>query len=229
MQLPEILGPNQEENAAKIVERYYKDRFKFDQPRTGSRFDDWAGGGDALEVRNRITADDLVAVSFLSVKVPGVAAIGLLETKTEEITKSLSAIPADLNLAELKREEFQEILGKGSPAHELWRLLRGSDSGRWGIGPTTASKIMARKRPNLIPIWDSVIGRVVGEQNADTQWADWHAVLSDGSGLPERLDAIRLAAGVDRHVSQLRILDVVLWMYGKGYAMPSPEERQPSA
>ncbi len=229
MQLPEILGPNHEEGAAKIVGRYYNDRFKFAQPRTGSRFDDWAGGGDALEVRNRITADDLVAVSFLSVKVPGLAAIGLLETKVEEITKFLSAIPAELDLADLAGGEFQEILGRGSPAHELWLLLRGSDSGRWGIGPTTASKIMARKRPKLIPIWDSVIGRVVGEKNADTQWADWHAVFSDGSGLPERLDAIRSMAGVGRDVSQLRILDVLLWMYGKGYATPGAEELQPSA
>lgn len=74
---------------------------------------------------------------------------------------------------------------------------------------------MARKRPHLIPIWDDVIGQVIGKSNSDDQWMTWHALLADGTGLPERLAEIHRLSGVELPLSELRIMDVVLWRYGK--------------
>jgi hypothetical protein len=214
MTLPKILSQSKIDEAAALVGEYYTKLYRNDLPQTGSRFDDWAGGGDKREVAHIITADDVLAVSFLSVQVTARAAIGLIETHAGEVSELLKRIPTDLDLSAVAPDEYAEVLGSQSPANQLWRLLRGSDSYRWGIGPTTASKIMARKRPRLIPIFDSVVGPLMGHPTSDGQWETWHSVLTDGSGLPERLRMIRGKAAIEHDISDLRTMDVVLWMFG---------------
>jgi hypothetical protein len=82
------------------------------------------------------------------------------------------------------------------------------------MGATTASKIMARKRPHLIPIYDSVVGPLMGLKDSRGQWDLWHEVLTSNTDLPERLKALRTSAGLPDRISELRVMDVVLWMYG---------------
>ncbi|WP_405810219.1 DUF6308 family protein [Streptomyces sp. NBC_00210] len=48
-------------------------------PFTGSRFEHLAGGGDCQAVANVVTADDLIAVQTLSVRIPAQVAVELLE------------------------------------------------------------------------------------------------------------------------------------------------------
>ncbi|MBG6183056.1 hypothetical protein IWX65_001003 [Arthrobacter sp. CAN_A214] len=208
---PPILRVDQVADAAKLVHRYYRPIEGNINPRTGTRFDDWAGGGDRTEVADRITADDLVAVCFLSVDIKGRAAIGLLEKHADEITELLRQIPVDVDLWDA---DIEKLNAPGNPADELWRLLRGRKYGKWGIGPTRASKIMARKRSRLIPIYDSVVRPLMGLKDSGSQWATWHAALTDGTDLPGRLEAIREAADAPKHISALRVMDIVLWMHG---------------
>lgn len=215
MKLPKILDQNHIDEAAKLVSDYYTKIFVSGMPRTGSRFDDWAGRGDAPDVADRITPDDLIAVSFLSVDIPSRAAIGILETYKDDIAGLLTRIPDDIDLADVKPAEYAGRLGKGSPADSLWHLLRGRDTGRWGLGQTKTSKILARKRPRLIPIYDSVVGPLVGLSNSKGQWEGWYAALTDGSGLPQRLSEIRQVSGIADPISDIRVMDIVLWMYGK--------------
>lgn len=218
MKLPEILDSAHVDDATVLVKEYYTQTYKRGEIQTGARFESWMGGGDAPEAVNTITADDLIAVAFLSVDVPAPAAIGILETHKDEISTLLAQIPADIDLANLAAEDFASTMGQGSAAIQLWRLLRQSDDERWGIGPTTASKIMARKRPRLIPIYDSVIGSVMEMKNSDKQWILWHELLTNGSGLSERLTEIQTQSGVAPDASALRIMDVVLWKHGKKLA-----------
>lgn len=218
MKLPEILDSAHVDQAAALVKEYYTETYKRGEIQTGAHFESWMGGGDAPEVVNTITADDLIAVTFLSVDVPAPAAIGILETHKDKISELLKQIPSDLDLASLAAEDFSATLEQGSAALQLWRLLRQSDAERWDVGPTKASKIMARKRPRLIPIYDSVIGSVMGMKNSDQQWILWHELLTDGSGLPERLNEIHEKSGVASDASALRIMDVVLWKHGKNLA-----------
>ncbi|NHW47135.1 hypothetical protein HAV21_09555 [Paenarthrobacter sp. MSM-2-10-13] len=229
MTLPKILSQSKIDEAAALVGEYYTKLYRNDLPQTGSRFDDWAGGGDKREVAHVITADDVLAVSFLSVHVTARAAIGLIETHADEVAELLERIPTDLDLSAVAPHEYAEVLGSQSPANQLWRLLRGSDSYRWGVGPTTASKIMARKRPRLMPIYDSVVGPLMGLNNSDTQWRTWHAALTDGGGLPERLTAIREKSGIVLPISRLRTMDVVLWMHGKKLGMIVQEDEDVSS
>lgn len=164
---------------------------------------------------DNITADDLIAVSFLSVDIPGEAAIGLLDTHKDKISGLLKEIPADRHLADVPAGEFESTFGKDSAATELWHVLRGRDTGRWGVGQTIASKIMARKRPHLIPIYDSVVAPLMGLKNADNQWKAWHLTFIENPGLPQRLQLIRDRSGIEEPLADLRIMDIILWMYGK--------------
>lgn len=78
---------------------------------------------------------------------------------------------------------------------------------------------MARKRPHLIPIWDEVIGQVIGADSSEDQWMNWHRLLTDGTGLPERLAEIHRLSEVERPLSELRIMDVILWRHGKNQGL----------
>lgn len=212
MQLPDILKPEQTDAAAELVRSYYEDTFEHGRPRSGSHFDDWAGGGDTPATANKVTADDLIAVSFLSVEIKPHAAIGLLKTHAPRVSELLAAIPTDLDLADA---DIEMLNAPDSPASELWDLVRGKHHGKWGVGPTTASKILARKRPKLIPIYDSVVGPLMGLKHSGGQWKVWYEALANGNGLPQQLEAIRQKSGAPGNLSKLRIMDVALWMDGK--------------
>lgn len=215
LKLPGILDKDHVGAAADLVTKYFGLTADGLPVYTGSHFNSWAGGGDSAEVANEVTADDLVAVSLLSVKVPGQAAFGILKTHAEDISKLLFDIPENIDLADLEADRVEEVLGDNSPADKLWRLLRASESSRWGIGPTTASKITARKRPRLIPIYDSIVRPLMRLKDSRGHWAACHAALTDGSDLPGRLQEIRAGSGISEPISDLRTMDIVLWMYGK--------------
>lgn len=225
MKLPDILSDERIDAAAKLVDDYYNETFSSGQPRAGSRFDSWAGGGDAPETENTFTANDLLAVSFLGVDVPGAAIIGLLDTYSERAEGLLAEIPTDVDLGDVDSGDLDDLLGEGSAAWKLWDLVRGKQVGKWGIGPTRASKVLARKRPRLIPIYDSVVKRVTGMESSMEQWTEWHAALAEETGLPQRLQEIKRRSGTEEPISALRVLDVVLWMYGRQVGIePEPAE-----
>lgn len=215
MALPTILTEGNEEEAARLVAAYYRRTADGLPAYTGSYFNSWSGGGDSGENRDAITADDLIAVSFLSVKIPGEAAIGFLDTHKDKISSLLMDIPGDRALSEVSPAAFRKILGKDSAAMELWHVLRGRDTGKWDVGRTKASKIMARKRPHLIPIYDSIVAPQMGLKNSDDQWITWHGAFMENHGLPQRLQQIRDKSGVEEPISDLRVMDIVLWMDGK--------------
>jgi hypothetical protein len=80
------------------------------------------------------------------------------------------------------------------------------------VGATTASKLLARKRPRLRPIYDTVVARVIGSQQI---WEPLRTLLCAQPELHERLHGLRQQAGLPEAVSPLRVFDVVAWMEGK--------------
>lgn len=106
---------------------------------------------------------------MLSVTVPAKALVGLAErTTAERITALHEQIPTDMPMSSLSSRDATALLTGRGPAAMLWEELRRTADNRWGIGATTASKIMARNRPHLIPIWYEVIGQVTGKRSS---WA----------------------------------------------------------
>src|SRR5690606_21186258 len=98
-----------------------------------------------------------------------------------------------------------------SAASQLWWLLRDEKD---GLGRTTTSKLMARKRANLIPVFDSVVGGVLGLKNATGHWELMRALMvADGNGQPLHRYLHEMAADADLAplVTPLRVFDVVVW------------------
>src|SRR3954453_22342567 len=92
----------------------------------------------------------------------------------------------------------------------LWTTLMGLSD----VGATTDSKLYARKRPPLRPIYDSVVARVFG----DDIW-ELRAQLQTDPGLQGRLTGLRDELGLPEEVTALRVFDVVACMEGKGYTV----------
>ena len=80
-----------------------------------------------------------------------------------------------------------------------------------------ASKLLARKLPHLIPIWDTRIMTHLWDfrsTNAARRFDDWpemHRMMQDAR-VVDRLTEIRHQAGLDESISLLRMLDVAVWM-----------------
>lgn len=115
----------------------------------GRHFERFSAMGDP----NRFAATDILAVEALSVGVPPNSAAKLLDTEADDFNSLLRAIPADKDLWETDPSE----LGEGSLALTLYRRLRGLHR----VGPVTATKLLASKRPRLLPVIDSVVTEVV--------------------------------------------------------------------
>jgi hypothetical protein len=201
------LQAGQEERAVSVLSAYFAplDRGGF----TGGRFDSFDPQGDAAQETDRFTAADLVAVGLLSVAVPARAALQLLESRQGELALLLEGLGPDRDFTDepsVSREVF-------APAWDLWWTLSSIE----GLGPTTVSKLMARKRPRLIPIFDSVIDHAV-LGGSGILWEPLHAALNgEEAGLRGRLVAVRDRVGLG-HLSELRVFDVLAWMDGSGWA-----------
>jgi hypothetical protein len=149
---------------------------------------------------DRFTTDDLLATTLLDMRYRPRAVRAILVDQVEELTAILKAVPTDVDLWEATDEDL-------APAYDLWNALRaGGDL--WGVGPTTTSKLMARKRPRLIPIVDSVVRNAL-ELDGDA-WIDLRDALGTRN-FPERIERLRPPA-VGDEVTTLRLLDVAVWM-----------------
>lgn len=200
---PALIVERRTQEAAELLQRYYATTSKGAPAYSGSQF-------EAMAALNTdpysIGPADFIAAAMLSVDIPAQAAIRLLVRDAAEITDLLKQIPADRDIIDIDPDE----LTSGSAASELWRVLRrGTD----GMGRTRTSKLIAAKRPRLIPIWDSFVERATGLDTSD-YWCQFQSVLTaDDHAVWTRLTDVReLASNVPDGVSNLRILDVLLWM-----------------
>ena len=204
-----------DEAAVGYVKKYFEELANRRPRHAGCQFETFAGGGDLVEP-NRITPADLNAVSMLSIHVPGQAALGIMEELSNKFEVLLGDLAVDLRLQDLDPGQFTRFLDDDSPADRIGQILRQKED-LWGIGQTTASKILARKRPHLILIYDSVIAKQAGMRDIREQWRSWWEAFQGEKGQKssQRLDAIRTTSG-QPHLSLLRVLDIVLWMDRQG-------------
>jgi hypothetical protein len=182
---------------------------------TGGHFERFAGGGDRPEVADRFTSDDVVAVSLLSVRIPGQAALQLLDAQANELNVLLSGIPVGSDLWQAP----EEAVAPGSSADRLWRRLDDVP----GIGWVTAGKLLARKRPRLIPVYDRVVKAALGRKDEDEWWRPLRTALHENPDLVAKLKSLRDHVALDHPVSLLRILDVCIWMRKDGTPEPEPD------
>jgi hypothetical protein len=142
-------------------------------------------------------ADDLLAVTFLNVVVPPRAARAIIEAGAAN--DLLCAVPESVDLWEATNEDL-------GAAGALWTHLA-SDGKFDGVGEVTAGKLLARKRPRLVPIVDRVVRRVVPAAPGH-YWEEIAAALQS-EDQRTRLESLR-PSGVT--VTTLRLLDALMWM-----------------
>jgi hypothetical protein len=143
-----------------------------------------------------IIADDLLAVTLLDITWrPQVVRI-LFGSSREQLSQMLAAIPHDTDLWDAGDDALRRI-------DVLWDALTAIE----GIGTASATKLLARKRPRLCPISDSVVIKAVGVPGRT--WDVLRCLLREPDARA-RIEALRpdAAAGA----TLLRILDVALWV-----------------
>jgi hypothetical protein len=143
-----------------------------------------------------IIADDLLAVSLLDITWrPQVVRI-LLITHKQQLSRLLADIPQDLDLWDADDRVLRQI-------DLMWDALTGIE----GIGNASATKLLARKRPRLCPISDSLVIKAV-----DVPGRTWDVLrcLLRAAQARDEVEALRPASAAD--ASLLRILDVALWV-----------------
>jgi len=183
---------------------------------TGSLFDQLISTSDP----NRFTANDIVAINMLAVDLPRPTAAWLLSDPGEELAKRLNEIPID----EAIWDRSAEAMHTGA-ATALWTLL-GQQEGLGRYARTTKSKLLAAKRPHLLPIHDQYVGDVgLGYTDADDFWALWRNRFSGENGveLRQSVEDVQQSANAEG-MTLLRVLDVVIWMRVYGWKHPRQAE-----
>jgi hypothetical protein len=186
------------EDAPPLLQTYYSTY-------TGRAFETLGRGGDLKAVANRITPDDIVAVSMLGVNIPPQVSLELLNDANKEVNGFLKEIPVKKDLWQVEESDIDNK----SNAAQLWKHL----DGIVGVGWVTAGKLMARKRPQLIPVFDRVVRQAIKPRGSNTFWVSLHRELkAEDPGIVGRLRELKNEAALPRKVSLLRVLDVAVWM-----------------
>ncbi len=167
----------------------------------------------------RITSDDIIAVTFLSMEIKRTTGSGLTprfaikiqEPRSEvqnlfiELSSKLpSTDPKSLCITYINRADFlKNVCDTGSPAQKLISQLliqtrdeKESTNKKW----VAVSKLLSRKWPALLPIRDNKVAERLGYKKSVNEkeflsewWNDWHEALNPNSGnqIHERLIEIR--------------------------------------
>jgi hypothetical protein len=201
--LAEILAVLDDPRSVPDLQRYFL--AVGDAAFTGGQFERLGGGGCRPEIANTVTAEDLIAVQLLSVQVRPHRALDLLQGQLgSDFGAALAKIPVDV---ELGADEALPLIMEGGHADSAWRLLRDED----GIGWVIAGKLLARKRPKLVPVYDEVVSCAFGTGTGFWEWL--HGKLCEEGGvLAQSLDACHAEADLPAAISRIRVLDVVFWM-----------------
>ncbi|MEV6648652.1 DUF6308 family protein [Amycolatopsis sp. NPDC051371] len=192
-----VRGEHREESLS-ALRRY------FDQRRyTGRWFERFAGGGDGPSVANTVTEADVLALNFLSITSLAEVAIDTTMTYAHQIRELLEQIPVDVAMHSAPWSTYEP----GAPAHRLWELFRQCGGKH---RPVTASKLLARKRPRLTPVYDSQVRAILKAPASpwNCLWSWFHTDPTRASAVAE----LRAEAGGIEDIALLRCLDVVLWM-----------------
>lgn len=177
-------------NLRKLVEEYLKGppETKF----AGRLFDELK-----FNKPNVVEASDLVAVSLLDVRFGANAVKKLLEE--EFLNQELGEIPTNQDLWDVSEDVLTNL-------ENTFLKLKELD----GVGRTKATKLLARKRPRVAPISDSVVENFYGLREWEYLRPLRRLLGSNSSYVKQIKDLIEPQIGNAPTV--LRILDISIWM-----------------
>ena len=174
---------------------------------------------------NGFTQADLTAIRSLNVRTSTAFDAWLLGPGQAQTSHLLAQIPIGLDLSVVTPGQFPSLLGSGgvSPASQLWNLLvsqlRATRNPRGR--QVVASKLIAGKRPHLVPITDSFVRAEMGIAGWARTWSCSHTLMTNPV-IQRHLATLRAgliangpyAGGVDPvKLTELRLLDLALWTF----------------
>ncbi|MBR7744364.1 hypothetical protein KC207_13805 [Phycicoccus sp. BSK3Z-2] len=171
-----------------------------------------------------VTSGDLLAITLLQVEAQPRPVRQLLEmTATNReirhrLTEEVLPLDADLTMAD------NPTLVAMADLHEAMKRALAPFDGRASNRWVAASKLCARKRPDLFPVRDSVVCDLLGlsgsRQNYEVDWQVFRRIIQDDD-VRSRIDAVvdeaaqREGVNIGHPNLRLRHLDVVLWMHAR--------------
>jgi hypothetical protein len=175
----------------------------------------------------KITTDDIVAVTMLSMEIRYSTRSGItprtilslmehqehIEALLRRLQDNRSSSPTSSTLETLSEEELSGLLtGETSAAQELVSFLfplfsqvKVSESKKW----VAVSKLLSRKRPGLLPIRDNKVATRLGYSMPMSQnsyladwWTDWHWAITanENMHIKNRLSELQAQLAEDKEL-----------------------------
>ena len=205
------LRPENATAAIRLLEAYYAGPLGGTTLFEGGWWDDFDPSHTRESSQDVFTADDLLSASLLSAPIEASAVLQIVHDKASQLSTALKALGEDRDLADLDAMETETLESSSA----IWRELRSVPH----IGPTRASKLIARKRPRLVPVYDEVVGNAVYGGTSVGQWTRLHTALTaNDRHLAKHLVSLHQRASLPDYVSPLRVFDVLAWLDGSGRA-----------
>lgn len=204
--------------APDLVREFYRPENSF----AGESFE-LLGRGDDDDVHKFVTAD-FFAITLMGVSVPPDSLRRILGADSERLNGMLQRVGDDVDLWDA---DDAKLGAAETLFHELVEQYA-------GIKEVVAGKLLARKRPKLIPIVDDVVVKAIAAP-PKKYWVSYRSALQDSSRR-QRVRDLR-PEDLNPRIADLRILDTAVWMShseGKparrarertGYPHPSPSYR----
>jgi Family of unknown function (DUF6308) len=93
------------------------------------------------------------------------------------------------------------VVDDGSDADRLWdKLIEMRE-----VGPVIAGKLLARKRPHLIPLYDDFVAKAMAARKH--WWVSLRDALQD-KALRDQLEQLRASSKIGDDISMQRVLDI---------------------
>ena len=184
------------EAVPRYIERYFRGVGVNPEPYGGRHFEAFIELSDP----DSFGPMDFLAIQALEVSIPSGAALQVLRAAVDKYNDLLMGLPR-APIWEAERAVFEP----GGAAIKLFNLLDDLP----GVGITKATKLMAAKRPHLIPIQDAF----VQEELVLPEGRFWLPMYDQLADEPLRQFIGDLTKGAPHGVSLLRCIDVAVWMH----------------
>jgi hypothetical protein len=207
--------------ATELARRYVSGSF------SGAQFD--PRGDEPWWDADRVTATDLHAVAALSM--PGFvspsrrremmkvfdddheAANGCAASCRVHVPCLLRQVPVTASLFGSNAADELDTM------NEIWRWIKSNATLRAtnNFGDAGISKTLARKRPGLVPVLDSVtvgrVRRVSGGPRPACLWCFVRREYTASAALLPAVATVRQQAAIPHWYTDLRVIDIVVWMH----------------
>lgn len=165
---------------------------------------------------DRVTDGDLLAPGLLNVPVKIRSFYGLQRVRGR-LEVALRHPVLEQALADV--EDGEEL---ASAVRALYEVLDDPTARPWGVGGTTLSKVLHRKRPHSVVLHDRWVRACYVGDDAPVphakgrSWADYmvlitNAIREDIVSQPEAFGVLEAAAGEPGHLGHARLLDILAW------------------